>query len=59
MNKIKIEELSAWKPYIKDYFLDVLNNPHLIKEFREDILSFRNTKYYTGVENKYKKELKV
>lgn len=51
---IEIEEFRAWNGYESDYFLEVLNGEKSLKQAREDILSFRNSKYYTGTNPKYK-----
>lgn len=53
-DKIEIEELKAWD-YALDYFIDVLNRDLSIDEARKNILSFRNSEYYTGTKGKYKK----
>ena len=52
--KIKKEELKAWG-YLEERLLDILNKEYNLKEAIEDIKSFRNTKYYTGTNKKFKK----
>lgn len=51
---IEIEELKVWKYYALEHFLDVLNGDKSVEEAREDILSFRNSEYYTGTNPEYK-----
>ena len=55
MKKLDIEkeELRAWN-YAIDHFLEVLNGEKSVETAREDILSFRNSKYYTGTKSEYK-----
>lgn len=55
--KIELEELDTWKPYIADYFLDVLNGETSLEEARDNILSFRNTEHYTGTKEEHKEVL--
>lgn len=56
MNKeqIETEELKAWG-YLEERLLDILNKEYDLEEAIEDIKSFRNTKYYTGTNKKFKK----
>jgi hypothetical protein len=51
--KFEIEELSAWK-YRDMHFLDVINGEVSLEECRESLASFRNSKYYTGTQEKFK-----
>lgn len=51
---IEKEELDAWNGHQDSYFLDVLNGETSLDEARENIMSFRNSKYYTGTQEKYK-----
>jgi hypothetical protein len=55
MIKFEREELDAWKSYGLDYFLDVLNGETPIEEARENLQSFRNSEFYTGTNEEYKK----
>ena len=48
------EELQVWSQYMEVYFLEVLNGEKTLAEAQEDLASFRNTKYYTGDDPKYK-----
>ena len=50
--KFEIEELDTWH-HALDYFLDLLNGEADLEETRENLLSFRNTKYYTGRNKEY------
>lgn len=52
---IEFEELDAWGIHTDSYFLDVLNGDTSLEEARENIKSFRNSKYYTGTKEEYKK----
>lgn len=52
--KITIEELNAWQPYIAEHLLDILNGEISVEEQADDIRSFRNTIHYTGNESCYK-----
>jgi len=51
--KISREELQAWQ-YQEEILWEILNKDKDLEEAIEDIKSFRNTKYYTGNDNKYK-----
>lgn len=53
-DKFKLEELNAWEPYGREYFIDILNKEKDLDEAINDLNSFRNTKFYTGPDNKYK-----
>ena len=54
MIDIEKEELRAWgEPDY--YFWQVLTGEISLEEMRENLLSFRNTKYYTGTNPEYKK----
>ena len=53
MLEIKIEELSAWG-YLDLKLVDILNKDYDLDEAIEDIKSFRNSKWYTGTEDKFK-----
>jgi hypothetical protein len=55
MNDIEIEELKAWNIHTEYYFWQVLNGEKPLKEAIEDIKSFRNSRWYTGTQEKYKK----
>jgi len=55
--KFEKEELDAWHEYSLDYFLEVLNGEKSLETVREDLSSFRNSKYYTGTKEEFKKEL--
>ena len=50
---IEKEELKVWQPYIEDHFVDILNGEKPVEVAREDLLSFRNTKHYTGTKTKF------
>jgi len=55
MNKdFEEEELKVWRHRAAAYFLDVLNGETSLEEARENLASFRNSKYYTGTKEKYK-----
>lgn len=54
VEKIEFEELEAWGIHTDFYFLDVLNGETSLEEARENIKSFRNSKYYTGTKEEYK-----
>lgn len=54
-DKIEESELAAWGGHQDSYFLDVLNGETSLEEARENIKSFRNSKYYTGTLEQYKK----
>lgn len=54
---IEMEELKAWGSYSDSYFLEVLNGEKSLETAREDIKSFRNSKWYTGTKEEYKSEL--
>jgi len=54
LEKFEKDELLAWH-YQEEYFIDVLNGERTVQKCREDLASFRNTKYYTGSNPKYKK----
>jgi hypothetical protein len=54
MNDIEIEELDAWNDNDRYYFWQVLNGEKSLIESIEDIKSFRNSKYYTGTQEKYR-----
>lgn len=54
-SKIEKEELNVWGRYITDYFLEILNGEKSVSETLEDLKSFRNTKYYTGDNPKFKR----
>lgn len=56
INDIEKEEFNARRWYTEDYLLDVLNWEKTIEELREDLLSFRNTEYYTWTRDIYKEE---
>ena len=51
--EIKIEELAAWG-YLDLKLVDILNKDYDLDEAIEDIKSFRNSKWYTGTEDKFK-----
>lgn len=51
---IKKEELDAWEPWCKDYLWDILTGRFDLNNAREDILSFRGSKYYKGIETAHK-----
>ena len=51
--EIKIEELEAWG-YLDLKLVDILNKEYDLDEAIEDIKSFRNSKWYTGTEDKFK-----
>ena len=54
LDKFEQDELEAWG-YQKQYFIEVLNGELPIQECRENLASFRNSRYYTGSNPKYKK----
>lgn len=47
------DELNTWN-YFPEYFIDLLNGEITLDEIRENLASFRNSKYYTGNNKKYK-----
>ena len=51
---IEEEEFKAWNGHEVYYMVQVLNGEKTISEFKEDLLSFRNSEYYTGTNKKYK-----
>ena len=53
LEKFEKDELLAWN-YQAEYFIDVLNGELSIQECRENLASFRNSKYYTGSNPKHK-----
>ena len=53
MLDIKTEELLAWGS-LEDRLVDILNKEYDLDEAIEDIKSFRNSKWYTGTEDKFK-----
>ncbi len=55
IDKFEIDELLAWGFILEQFFLDVLNGELPIKECRENLSSFRNSRFYTGSNPKYKK----
>ena len=56
MEKFEIEEFVAWCGHAETYFLEVLNGEKTIETAREDLASFRNSKYYTGTNEEFKQE---
>lgn len=54
-DKFTLKELEVWEPYVKGYFLECLNDESRIKNFIEDLESFRGSKYYTGTNTNHKK----
>ena len=54
-DRIELDELKVWNHHVYSYFLDVLNKDTLLEEAIYNIKSFRNSKYYTGTNDKYKK----
>lgn len=53
--EIEEEELKAWEPYCKEYLLQILNKEYDLEEAIDDIKSHRNSKWYTGTEEEFKK----
>lgn len=53
LNDFEKEELNAWN-YFPEYFIDLLNGEISLDEIKENLASFRNSKYYTGTNPKYK-----
>ena len=51
---IEIEEFKAWSGHTEYYLLEVLNGKKSLEEFKEDLLSFRNSEFYTGTKEEYK-----
>ncbi len=51
---IEIEEFKAWHGNTEYYLLEVLNGNKSLEEFKEDLLSFRNSEFYTGTKEEYK-----
>jgi len=49
------EELKAWNGRAEYYFLEVLNGEKSLEQAIEDLASFRNSKYYTGTNEEFKK----
>ncbi len=47
------EELGAWGGYVDDYFCEVLNGEKSAEKAKEDLLSFRNSKWYTGDDSEF------
>ena len=45
--KFEEEEFGAWHGYALYHFLEVLNGEKSLETAREDLASFRNSKYYT------------
>lgn len=56
MNDIEREELKVWNEP-DYYFWQVLTGEVTLEEMRDNLLSFRNSVYYSGTNPKYKKEL--
>jgi len=54
-DKVEVEELEAWG-YLEERFVTILNREYDLDEAIEDIKSFRNTQWYTGTKDKFKKE---
>lgn len=50
----EVEELGAWH-YKDDFFLDVLNGKTSVEEARDNLSSFRNSEFFRGTQEKYKK----
>ena len=48
------EEMYAWNGHEGYYFLEVLNGEKSLDTAREDLASFRNSKYYTGTKEEFK-----
>jgi len=47
------EELKVWGRHTLSHFTDILNGEVSIETAREDLSGFRNTKHYTGTNDKY------
>ena len=54
MRDIEYEEFKAWNGNALYYLLEVLNGEKSIETLKEDLLSFRNSTYYTGTNDTYK-----
>lgn len=48
------EELKAWGVYLPSYVSDLIAGNILLDSFIENIISFRNSEFYTGNNPKYK-----
>jgi len=53
--KFEKEEFNAWLGHALDYFLEVLNEEKSVETAREDLASFRNSEYYTGTREEFKR----
>lgn len=49
------EELDVWGSHSNHYFWEVLSGEKSLETARDDILSFRNSEYYTGNNPDYQK----
>lgn len=47
------DELNAWN-CLEEYVIDLLNEELTLNEFKENLASFRNSRFYTGNNPKYK-----
>jgi len=54
--KFEEEEFGAWHGYALYHFLEVLNGEKSLETVREDLASFRNSKYYTGTKEELKED---
>jgi hypothetical protein len=57
LNDFEEDELFVWRDYLRAYVTELIRGDVSLEEFVSNIESFRNTKDYTGSNDKYKKEL--
>ena len=52
---IEEDELNSWgNSSLRFYVIQVLNGEETLEQFKENLLSFRNSEFYTGNNEKYK-----
>jgi hypothetical protein len=50
MDNIEEEELDAWRGHLPFYVTELLNGETSLDEFKDSLLSFRNSEFYTGTQ---------